>query len=100
MPLRCLLLAPYCATRFTDHDKHEHALAIKRGLTTVRSICSNDDADCPSSQYGNFIMEMGECRNVTEVFRTHYDILLGFLNPGTSDVASDVQWLLDLPIEV
>ena len=47
-------------------------------------------------------MEMGECRNVTEVFRTHYDILLGFFNPGTSDVASDVQWLLgtDEPIEV
>ena len=40
MPLRCLLVAPYCAARFTVHDQREHALSIKRGLTTVRSICT------------------------------------------------------------
>ena len=94
MPLRSLLLAPYCAARFTVHDQREHVLAIKRGLTMVRSIYSMHDTCCPWSKYGQFIIEMGECRDVSEDFLRHEDILSGFLMPGFSNVASDVQWLL------
>ena len=94
MPLRCLLVAPYCAARFTVHDQREHALSIKRGLTTVRSICTMQDECCPWQKYGDFIKEMGEWRDVSGVFPSHEDTLSGLLRPESSDVALDVQWLL------
>ena len=94
MPLRCLLVAPYCAARFTVHDQREHALSIKRGLTTVRSICSMQDQCCPWQKYGACIKEMSEVRDVSEVFPSHEDILYGLLSPDFSPVALEVMWLL------
>ena len=94
MPLRCLLVAPYCAARFTVHDQREHALSIKRGLTTVRSICTMQDTACTWERYGDFIKAMGEWRDVSGVFPRHEDTLSGLLRPESSDVALDVQWLL------
>ena len=93
MPIRCLLVAPYCALSFTPHDQREHALAIKRGRTTVRSICTRHDESCKWSIYSDFIIGMGECRDVSDVFPTHEDTLAAFLN-ASSEVATDIQWLL------
>ena len=94
MPRRCLLVAPYCAARFNVHDQREHALSIKRGLTTVRSICTMQDTACTWERYGDFIKGVGEWRDVSGVFPGHEDTLSGLLRPESSDVALDVQWLL------
>ena len=94
MPLRCLLVAPYCAARFNVHEQREHASSIKGGLTTVRSICTMQDMCCPWQKYGDFIKEMGEWRDVSGVFPMHEDTLSGLLSPKSSDVVLDVQWLL------
>ena len=94
MPLRCLLVAPYCAAKFDVHEKHKHVVSIKQGRTTVRSICSMQDECCPWDQYGEFIQGMGDWRDVTRMFPKHSDTLSGLLWPGSSDVASDIQWLL------
>ena len=94
MPHRCLLVAPYCHDSMAVEARHAHALAIKQGLTKVRSICTTRDTDCPWSTYGGFIMAMGEVRNVTEAFPSHDKTRSGFLTPNNSAVAQDVQWLL------
>jgi peptidase E len=99
MPLRCLLVAPYCAARFNVHEQRDHALSIKRGLTTVRSICTMQDTSCPWEKYGDLIVQMGTWRDVSTEFPTHEDTLSGFLRPESSDVALDVQWLLGTVIK-
>ena len=52
------------------------------------------DVCCPWQKYGAFIKELGEVRDVSGVFPSHEDTLSGRLNPESSDVALEVQWLL------
>ena len=94
MPRRCLLVAPYCAARFTALDKHKHASLIRQGPTRVRSICSKEDESCSWQEYGQFIQDLGEVRDVTGVFPKHGDTLDGLLRPQSSGVMEDVRWLL------
>ena len=94
MPLRCLLVAPYFATRFTPQEQREHAVAIKRGHTTVRSIFTLHDTSCPWTKYGPFINNMGECRDVSDGLFSHDHLYSGLLMCESSDIGLDVQWLL------
>ena len=80
MPLRCLLVAPYCKKSWTEPQRMRHASAIRCGPTTVTSICSSTDNCCSWKKYGNFISMMGEVIDVQHEFPSNQSLLEGFVH--------------------
>ena len=76
MPLRCLLVAPYCAKRFTVRDQCEHAMSIRQSLTTVRSVVTILDTCCKWQRFGDFIKQLGEWQDVSAVFHVNLNLNL------------------------